>query len=376
MRRVAGYGVAGQGAETIGEEALRRYLEGVLGGRVEGLVVSPLGDVGAAAGLKAFGYGVPLRLTCRVGGATRRFVLAWQRPGPGYGHDYPADRAQNLLWSHTAYNTLPRHARSHDVGFVAGSGALVSAGDAREFFLLEDFVEGHEYRLDLERIMRDGFLETRDLERVDALAGYLAGIHRERHDAPHLYHRRLRELVGHGECIMGILDGYPHPYPHLPPAECERIEAAAVAWRWRLRDRAHRLATVHGDFHPWNILFREGTDFTLLDRSRGEWGEPADDVAALTINYLFFALLKEGRLAGQFRILFDRFFERYLAESGDAELLEVLPPFYLFRGLVLGSPRWYPMLPDEVRQAIFRFVRRMALPGPFDPAAAGAYLEA
>ncbi len=175
---------------------------------------------------------------------------------------------------------------------------------------------------------------------------------------------------------MGILDGYPHPYPFLLPEECERLEAAAVAWRWRLRDRVHRLATVHGDFHPWNILFREGTDFTLLDRSRGEWGEPADDVAALTVNYLFFALLKEGGLAGPFRVLFDRFFERYLAGSGDAELLEVLPPFYLFRGLVIGSPRWYPTLPDGVRRAIFRFVGRMAAPEPFDPAAADDYLGA
>ncbi len=360
--------------ETIREEALRRYLEGVLGGQVEGLVVSPLAEAGAAGDLKAFGYGAPLRLTCRVGGATRRFVLARHRPEPGHGHDYPADRAQAILWSHAAYNTLPRHVASRDVGFVAGSGALVSAGDAREFFLLEEFAEGREYRRDLERIRRSGVLEAGDLERVDALAGYLAGIHRERHDASHLYHRRIRDLVGHGECIMGILDGYPHPYPFLPPAECERIEAAAVAWRWRLRDRVHRLATVHGDFHPWNILFREGTDFTLLDRSRGEWGEPADDVAALTVNYLFFALLSEGRPVGPFRVLFDRFFERYLAETGDVELLEVLPPFYLFRGLVLGSPRWYPALPDEVRRAIFRFVRRMAPPGPFDPAAADAYL--
>ena len=35
---------------------------------------------------------------------------------------------------------------------------------------------------------------------------------------------------------------------------------------------------MHGDFHPWNLLFREGVEFSVLDRSRGEWGEPADDV--------------------------------------------------------------------------------------------------
>jgi len=55
----------------------------------------------------------------------------------------------------------------------------------------------------------------------------------------------------------------------------------------RIGSWAHRLSQVHGDFHPWNVLFREGVDFTVLDRSRGERGEPADDVTAMTINYIF-----------------------------------------------------------------------------------------
>src|SRR5437867_3783684 len=46
-------------------------------------------------------------------------------------------------------------------------------------------------------------------------------------------------------------------------------EAAPVSSRWRLRTRAHRLSRTHGDFHPRNLLFREGTDFSGLDRSRG-----------------------------------------------------------------------------------------------------------
>ena len=74
---------------------------------------------------------------------------------------------------------------------------------------------------------------------------------------------------------MGILDSYPHPYPLLPAADCEALERDLVSWRWRLRERHHRLSRVHGDFHPWNLLFREDTELSVLDRSRGEWGEPA-----------------------------------------------------------------------------------------------------
>ena len=167
---------------------------------------------------------------------------------------------------------------------------------------------------------------------------------------------------------MGILDSYPHPYTLLPPADCEALERAAVTWRWQLRGRAHRLSRVHGDFHPWNLLFEKGTEFAVLDRSRGEWGEPADDVSALGINYLFFGLRKSGvaEVAEPFAGLFCAFLDAYLEGSGDWELLEVLPPFFMFRALVIAHPRWYPTLTDATRRALLDFARAMAGTAAFD----------
>ena len=171
---------------------------------------------------------------------------------------------------------------------------------------------------------------------------------------------------------MGILDSYPHPFPLLPPADCEALERSIVSWRWRLRGRAHRLSRTHGDFHPWNLLFREGTDVSVLDRSRGEWGEPADDVSALAINYLFFGLRRAATertrgVAEPFATLFHVFLDEYLKHSRDEELAEVLPPFFTFRALVIAHPRWYPTLDDVTRRALLDFARAMAEPGPFDP---------
>lgn len=164
---------------------------------------------------------------------------------------------------------------------------------------------------------------------------------------------------------MGILDSYPHPYPLLPQEVCEEIEHAGITWRWRLRDRGHRLSRTHGDFHPWNLLFREGIDFSVLDRSRGEWGEPADDVAALGINYLFYGL--RSQVVEPFHFLFSTFLETYLRESNDHEILNVLPPFLAFRALVIAHPIWYPELPDPLRSTIIRFARRMMVDVQFDP---------
>ena len=350
------------------EAALSAYLASVFAGPVEVLSLRPLGGRDAEGrDPKGFGYGVPFEVECTVGGSVRNLVVARTRVAQGFGHDYPADRAWQALYGHCAYNSFPAHVRSLDVGFIRESGTWVSAGDATEFFQLVEKAEGALYWLDLERLLT-GSLQPLDLARARELGGFLAGAHASRRDEPTLYERRIRELVGHGECLMGILDSYPHPYPLLPAEVCEAIERDAISWRWRLRGRAHRLACVHGDFHPWNLLFRQGTDFSVLDRSRGEWGEPADDVSALGINYLFFGLRKaalERRrgVAEPFVTLFDAFMRAYTDASSDRELLEVMPPFFAFRALVIGHPRWYPSLTPGTRAALFGFARALMAGG-------------
>ena len=52
-------------------------------------------------------------------------------------------------------------------------------------------------------------LRPLDLERADALCDYLVEIHRVAGPDPGLYVRRIRELLGHGECIFGVDDSYP-----------------------------------------------------------------------------------------------------------------------------------------------------------------------
>jgi len=362
------------------EAALADYLAGVLGGRVEILGLRSLGGLDAdGKDPKGFGYGVPFEIECVVNGSVRSLVMARTRVARGFGHDYPADRAWQALYGHAAYNSFPAHVRSLDVGFMRSSGALVSAGDATEFFQLVEKAEGQLYWLDLERLLTAP-VRSLDLTRARALGCFLARAHAAKRDEPTLYERRIRELVGHGECIMGILDSYPHPYALLPPEVCEGLEHDAVSWRWRLRGRSHRLSCVHGDFHPWNLLFREGADFSALDRSRGEWGEPADDVSALGINYLFFGLRKAAAdghrgVAEPFGTLFRAFLGAYLEETRDQELWDVIPPFLAFRAMVIGHPRWYPMLAPRTRAALLGFARALMAGGPLVPERVPELLE-
>ncbi|MBZ0169062.1 aminoglycoside phosphotransferase [Candidatus Methylomirabilis lanthanidiphila] len=370
---------------TLQHKALAQYLEAALGGVVQVQAVRPItGDeshvVGKEPGvlhghdLKAFGYGRPIQIDLLLNGVPRSYVLSTMRGGRGFGHDHKADRAGALIWAHEAYGKLARHVESIDVGFFTRDGQLQSAGRAEEYFLLVDKVEGATYRLDLERILAEGNASKLDFDRARALSDYLAKIHAEKEQDEQLYFRRIRDLIGHGEGIMGILDGYPTDYPLLPSKQQYVVECGCVAWRQCLKEKSARLSIVHGDFHPWNILFREGTDFTLLDRSRGEWGEPADDIAALSINFLFFSLLRSGRLEGPFQALFDCFYGGYLERTRDLDLNSVIPPFYVFRALVIASPRWYPDLPEEVRIKLLRFVQAMLRIEQFDHKDLNRYL--
>jgi hypothetical protein len=353
-------------------EQLARYLSSVMGERVTLLDVVVLGDSPEHKSLKGYGYGTPVRVDYELPDHGRRSaVLHTISPG-AFGHEHMADRAQILLWEHRAFNHLPRHVRSLDVGGFQADGSIVSLGKVEEACLLTDFVEGQSYSLDLERIRDSAILTDLDLSRADALCDYLLAIHAEPVKEPGLYTRRIRELLGHGECIMGLADSYPR-HPLITTDLLEEIECRCIRWRWRIKGLTHRLRRIHGDFHPWNILFQSGVDFRLLDRSRGEYGDPADDLTSLTLNYFFFSLQRSGRLEGPFERLFLRFWDRYLEKSGDREVLRIVAPFFAFRGLVIASPLWYPTLSDAVRKAIFSFVLAVLESESFDPTRVNAY---
>src|SRR5262245_43409260 len=59
---------------------------------------------------KGFGYGTPVLIEYEAAGLRHKAVLHTIRPS-SFGHEHMSDRAQSLLWDHSAFNTLPKHVR-------------------------------------------------------------------------------------------------------------------------------------------------------------------------------------------------------------------------------------------------------------------------
>jgi aminoglycoside phosphotransferase (APT) family kinase protein len=316
---------------------------------------------------KAQGYGLPRRIRLRHADGRERNVVFRTAASDDFGHDRRSDRALGMILAHDTFGAVPRHVRALDVGTILDDGRLESVREGGEFYLVTEWAPGRPYARDLRRIAAEGRSGPADVKRCEALARYLVELHARRGERRAGYTRAIRDLVGHGEGVFGMVDGYPSNVPGAPHRRLRAIEEACVGWRWRLRGYEGRLRRTHGDFHPFNVVFDRGEDFVLLDASRGGRGDPADDVTCMAINYVFFALDRRESWKRGLAPLWRAFWRSYLEGSGDRELLQCAAPFLAWRGLVLACPRFYPGLAEDGRDRLLGLVERALAAPRFDP---------
>ncbi len=346
----------------INEEALKSYLRKEISGVIR-VDIRRLG-----AGVQGAGYLVEIK----TGEGIQHYVIKGLFP-EGLGHDYPSDRAGVFLMDLDDFCNLPGHVRAVDVLAVKEDGSIKSIGGGKEYYLLMERAEGKHYFHDLSQLSHKDVLESTDIEKIKAMTSYLAGIHSVKKDSRALYWRKIRDTIGHGECLMGVFDIYPEG--SVSYEEMADIEKKCIDWRVKLKSRFKRLCQIHGDFHPGNIWFKDNTSFTLLDRSRGAWGEAADDITALTINYIFFSIMHFGKLDGPYLEALRLFYDEYTKKTRDYDLYGVVALFYSFRGVVVANPVFYPDISSENRRKLFNFVHGVLKDELFDIERVNEYIK-
>jgi hypothetical protein len=203
-------------------------------------------------------------------------------------------------------------------------------------------------------------------------------VHARKKDDADLYLRRVRNLIGASECIFGLVDAYPHPYEHFfprtlrGPGETDHrlaLEASGFTHRWP------RCTGISIPGISW-CAARGRTGISRCSTAAGANGANRPTTwPTMSINYLLFGLYEKPRLAGDFERLYLTFWETYLRESGDDEMLSVIAPFYVFRGLVIASPQWYPNHPLPVRRGLLRFLENVLEDDRFDCLNINRYME-
>ncbi|HCC68835.1 MAG TPA: aminoglycoside phosphotransferase [Nitrospiraceae bacterium] len=350
--------------EMIEKGNLEKYLKGLFGEEITLKEFSQLGE-----GVHGTGFSIVLDTEAGI----KRLVLK-DLAGEGLGHDLPSDRASVFLWAKDNYRLLPKHIKAVDVAMLTEAGAVQSIGTGKEYYLLMEEAKGINYFTDLDSMAVKDSLDESDKKKIYMMSDYLSEIHKVKKESRILYWRKLRDTIGHGECLMGVFDTYPDGT--IDYEEMAEIEKKCIDWRAKLKPEFKRLCQIHGDFHPGNIWFKDSEDFILLDRSRGPWGDAADDITALTINYIFFSINKFGRLYGPYSEALKLFYDRYIRSSGDSGLYSVVAPFYAFRGVVVANPVFYPAVTHKNRRRIFNFIHSVLEDRDFSPDRVNDYIEA
>jgi aminoglycoside phosphotransferase (APT) family kinase protein len=349
----------------INKKNIERYIKGLLGSDLVGIKIKKLGE-----GVQGAGFLIDMKTKQ----GPKSYVIKGLFP-EGLEHDYPSDRAGVFLLDLDEFKNLPKHVKAVDVLAEMEDGSIRSIGGGREYYLLMERAEGRHYFNDLTAFSKKERLDDTDIAKIKTMTSYLTELHSIKKESRHLYWRKVRDTIGHGECLMGVFDTYPDGT--ISYEEIADIEKKCVDWRAKLKPGFKRLCQVHGDFHPGNIWFNPPIppldkggqggviDFILLDRSRGPWGDAADDITALTINYIFFSLNHYGQVQGTYFEALKLFYNEYIQKTGDDELLGVVAPFYAFRGSVVANPVFYPDVSPENRRKIFNFIHGVLDDGSF-----------
>jgi len=355
----------------IPKSVVQKYLETKEGKAVKILQYEKLGS-----GWHGTGYKVKFAVKRKKG--IKEIVIRTLLPA-NFSHDWISDRAKVFVLQHELAHGIPNHIESFDVSGYTKDNKLVSLGNVKEFFQVVEVAKGVSYSRDFQRIMESGKITGEDIRKAKVLSDYLVKLHGKKfkgskEELRSIRRRHTRDALGHGEMMMGVIDTYPVHLSFTTKKKLTDLICKAAKFREEIKDIQSRPCRMHGDFHPGNILF-DNKKLTVLDASREVYGDPADDVTTMAINYIWFAVMQSGRFSGPFAELFRVYWNNYFKKTKDRLINRTAGIFFAFRGVVVAHPIFYDLQSDSVRKKMLKFTEKVLSERSFDPKKINKYLR-
>ncbi|MAG61441.1 hypothetical protein CMI43_01315 [Candidatus Pacearchaeota archaeon] len=309
---------------------IEKYLKEKYGGKISNINIEKLGS-----GVLGTGYSLKFKINNKEKTLVLKSLFT-----ENLGMDHYSDRASSLLDAHDNYNKMDNHVKSEDVIAQNEDNSLTSVGNAKEFYILMEEAKGDDLFKDFNEIKETKQLKDETKEKILTISNFLVELHKNKHKSIPLYRRKIRDTIGSGGSLIGLLDMHPDSaFEQFEKKWMSIVSKSIIFWR-RSRDMHNRLCEIHADYHPGNLWF-EDQKLTILDRSRGRFGEPADDITAFIINPIMYSLITNGNFEGPFKEIFDIFWNNYFKKTNDKEMRKIMAPYIAFRVAVVTNPIFY-----------------------------------
>ena len=311
--------------------------------------------------MKALGYGRPLKI--ELGAAAHTVVFHTARPDD-FGHDRRSDRTANLMLAFDTFGKLPHHVAAIDMGLVRRRRlARLARGHRRAVPASRRGSTARCTRMTCGASARSGVAHAEDIARAETLARVLLEIHAVPGSHPGAYTRAIRDLLGHGEGVFGLVDSLSAGRGAGGAAARDRGGVPRMAMA---AARAHAPAAPHARRLPsvqHRVRRRDG--LVLLDASAAAKAIRPTTWRARRSIIRSSAIGHRWRRA---RTLWDRVLARLPRRRHATTCSPRSRRSTAWRALVLASPIWYPHRRRRDRDRILGFAERALAAERFDPA--------
>lgn len=331
--------------------AIKHYLENKYGKDVILKEITKLGS-----GLVADGYKVIF-----VNKGTESKIVCRQLRGIGLSRDYLADNVGYLMLQHQISQLHPTHINSLDVVCYGEEVRTVSVDGIENVFQVMEFAEGKSYIDFILEIAKEENLSKKQKDIIENIAKYMSRIHEikpleiSEEILKHYYWRHSQDYIG-SEVFMDIMDVWDND--KLLDAE-EKTEIMSNLFRIResLRSEYKRCSMIHSDLHPDNIRIQEDLTIRPLDSARAMWGEPADDLASMLANFIYFSLKNHKKMSGAYLEAYNLLLNKYIDLTKDEAIHKHAQMYLPVRLLILSHPQFFDQDSQELKLQLINLTK-------------------